>query len=225
MIRPHVRDGRDHALQLHVDGGDDLDIDDTRILVVTVKDTMPVASWERQTEGRYFQRPNRIFTAVFAQSVSADGEPKSADMTKVVSALLFLDLDQNDSAYDCFLLRHEQFRPGRSRRIEIHLRRGGGVVFTMGERRPRTSEVYNRSLYKNARDSRPAQVFKKIVAPAEHDFLFEAKEEATWSRRSRRLLLRKIKWALRFGAAFTSTSRPRQCKTPRSAPSCRSTRK
>src|SRR6185369_11479536 len=77
---------------------------------------------------------------------------------RLVSETQFADAALGDlAAYDCiFLCDVPRLSNPEVRRLEMHLRRGGGVVFCLG---PRVDlEAYNRLLFRNGEGILPARL-------------------------------------------------------------------
>ncbi len=70
-----------------------------------------------------------------------------------------------------------QFASGELRRLEGQLRRGGGLVFSFGDRAAENLDSYNRLLNKNDTGLLPASLSKRIQAPADHHFTLNAQED------------------------------------------------
>ena len=167
-----------YALQAKLEG-DDLEPDDVRTVIVTVKDTIPVLLVNGKPAADPYERATE-YLRLALNPFPPGTEPRFAPLRpKVVSAAQFVDIGDADLApYDCiFLCDVPQFGGGELRRFEGHLRRGGGLVFSLGERAADNLENYNRLLYKNDLGLLPAKLFKKIQAPLDHHFKLNAQED------------------------------------------------
>ncbi|MCI0637853.1 MAG: VWA domain-containing protein [Gemmataceae bacterium] len=168
-----------YALQVKIDG-DELEYDDARTVIVTVKDTIPVLIINGKPAADPFERASEYLRLVLNPFPKGQ-EPKWAPLRpQVISAAQFVDMQEADLAdFDCiFLSDVPQLGGGELRRLESHLRRGGGLIVSLGDRAADNIEVYNRLLYKNERGLLPAQLFKKVAAPEDHHFTLQAQEEA-----------------------------------------------
>lgn len=169
-----------YALQVQLKTeGDDLEIDDSRTVIVTVKESVPVLLVNGKPAADPYDRATE-YLRLALNPWPAGLEPKFAPLRpKVLSAAQFVDTSEAElAAYDCiFLCDVAQFGAGELRRLEGQVRRGGGLVFTLGDRSAENLEVYNRLLFKNERGLLPAQLFKKIQAPVDHFFSLNAQED------------------------------------------------
>ncbi len=167
-----------YALQVKLEG-DELEPDDARAVIVTVKDTIPVLLVNGKAAADPYDRATEYLR--LALNPFAPGtEPKFAPLRpKVISAAQFVDTsDAEMAAYDCiFLCDVPQLGSGELRRLEGHLRRGGGLVVALGDRAADNLESYNRLLFKNEQGLLPAKLFKKIVAPPDHHFTLNAQDD------------------------------------------------
>lgn len=170
-----------HAIQVQLKGdGDALEADDARSLVLTVKDTIPVLLINGKPAAERYERATE-YLRLALQPFPKGQEPKFAPLRpKVISAAQFVDTPEGEIAdYDViFFCDVAQFAGGELRRLESHLRRGGGVVVSLGDRAAENLEVYNRLLHKNDQGLLPAKLFKKVQAPADHYFSLNAQEDA-----------------------------------------------
>jgi hypothetical protein len=167
-----------YAVQVKLES-DDLEPDDSRAVVVTVKDTIPVLLVNGKPAGDPYERATE-YLKLALNPFRPGSEPKFAPLRpKVISAAQFVDTSEADlAAYDCiFLCDVPQFGSGELRRLEGHLRRGGGIFVSLGDRAAENLEVYNRLLFKNEQGLLPAKLFKKIQAPVDHHFTLNAQDE------------------------------------------------
>jgi len=177
-----------YVVQVAIDG-DDLPLDDTRTVIVTVKDTVPVLlvngkpaldRFDRAAE--YLAFALNPFTSSLSPSgrgAGVRGEGNSAltpFRPKVVSVAQFADANQTNLAdYDCvFLCDIGQFSTGEVRRLEANVRRGAGLVITCGDNVAKHLENCNRLLWKNERGLLPAKLLGIQSAPPEHYFTLHA---------------------------------------------------
>lgn len=164
-------------VQIRVEG-DELELDNIRSAIVTVKDTIPVLLVNGKPAPDRFDRATeylRLALNPFPRGI----EPKWAPLRpKVVNAAQFGDVPEDELlSYDLIVLADVgQFGPGDMRRIDAHVRRGGGLLVALGDKALDNLDAYNRLLYKGEQGLLPAQLFKKVVAPAEHFFSLHAQE-------------------------------------------------
>ncbi|MCI0684284.1 MAG: VWA domain-containing protein [Gemmataceae bacterium] len=167
-----------YAVQVRVEG-DDLELDNVRSAVVTVKDTIPVLLVNgKPSLDRFDQATEYVRLALNPWPRGA--EPKWAPLRpRVVKASLFPDVPEDELLnYDLICLCDVgQFGPGDLRRLDAHVRRGGGLMIALGGNALDNLDVYNRLFFKNEYGLLPAQLFKKVAAPAEHFFSLNAQED------------------------------------------------
>lgn len=168
-----------YALQVRVNA-DALEPDDARSVIVEVKDTVPILIVDGKPAPDRYDRGSE-YLRLALNPFPPGAEPKELPLRpRVVSPAQFGDMNEGELAeFDViYLCDVAQPGAGEIRRLETHLRRGGGVVFAMGDRSAAHLEVYDRLLYKNGTGLLPAKLEKKIVAPEEHFFTMQAEEEA-----------------------------------------------
>ncbi|MCI0379901.1 MAG: BatA domain-containing protein, partial [Gemmataceae bacterium] len=122
-----------YALQVKIDA-DELDYDDSRTVIVTVKDTIPVLIINGKPAADPFERASEYLRLVLNPFPKGQ-EPKWAPLRpQVISAAQFVDMQEADLAdFDCiYLCDVPQLGGGELRRLESHLRRGGGLIVSLG---------------------------------------------------------------------------------------------
>lgn len=167
-----------YAVQVRVDG-DDLELDNVRSAIVTVKDTIPVLLVNGKPAPDRFDRASE-YLRLALNPFPRGAEPKWAPLRpRVVNASLFADVPEDEFLnYDLICLCDVgQFGPGDLRRLDAHVRRGGGLLIALGDKALENLDVYNRLFFKNDQGLLPAQLFKKVVVPAEHHFTLHAQED------------------------------------------------
>ena len=167
-----------YALQVKLEG-DALEPDDARAVIITVKDTIPVLLVNGKPAADPYDRATE-YLKLALNPFPPGHEPKIAPLRpKVISAAQFVDTSEAELAsYDCiFLCDVPQIGAGELRRLEAHVRRGSGLVVSMGDRAADNLDNYNRQLFKNEAGLLPAQLFKKIQAPLEHHFTLNAQDD------------------------------------------------
>lgn len=163
-----------------VSAPDNLDPDNVRSLVVPVRETVPVmlvngkSAVDRFDQGTEFLR---LALNPFPKDVSPALAPLRP---RVISPAQFGDAGEGDlGSYDCvFLCDVPQLGTGEFRRLETHLRQGGGVVISVGERVAENMQAYNRLLYRNDQGLMPAKLEKKIQAGGDNYFIMQADDDA-----------------------------------------------
>jgi uncharacterized membrane protein len=152
----------DYLLQVRIDG-DVLELDDTRSAVVTVKNNVPVMLVDgKSTEAEVLDRGAEwLRTAIFPDHAPPEITPFRP---KVLNESQFADIGLGDlTEYDCVCFCDvARLSPPEVRRLETHLRRGGGAVFFLGDQVDLGS--YNESLYRNGQGILPARLEKKQPA-------------------------------------------------------------
>ncbi|MFL5242168.1 MAG: VWA domain-containing protein [Gemmataceae bacterium] len=168
----------DYVVQVRI-GADALDLDDVRSAVVHVKDEVPVVlvngkaaidPWDQGTEWL------RIALNPF------EGKPAPGQVAvkpKVLTESQFADASAGDlSNCDCvFLCDVPHVSLLEARRLEAHLRSGGGVVVCLGNNVDLGS--YNEVLYRGGSGLLPARLLAKQEAsdPFHFQFSLEGKSE------------------------------------------------
>jgi hypothetical protein len=154
----------DYAVQVRLDH-DALDLDDTRTIIIRVKDQVPVMLVNGKPAAELYDQAtewlkdalNPFQTGLIPRDIAA--------RPKVLSEAQFSDAALGDlTPYDCvFLCDMPQLDAGEVRRLETHLHRGGGVVISLG---PRVDlEAYNRLVYRNGDGILPARLIGRQSAP------------------------------------------------------------
>ncbi len=172
----------DYVVQVRLEN-DALDLDDVRSAVVTVRNTVPVLLVNgKLVEGRPQGALADTATEWLRIALNPFDTPAAPGnfpaRPKVINENEFDDAGAGDlTPFDCvFLCDVKQFTPAEVRRLETHLRRGGGVVFCLG---PQVDVgAYNEFLYKNGAGILPAKLVGKQAAPADCFFHLSAEERA-----------------------------------------------
>jgi hypothetical protein len=158
-----------YVVQVAIDE-DDLRLDDTRSVILTVKDTVPVLLVNGKPSLDRFERATEYLAIAlnpFAKSVHL-----SPFRPKVVTMAQFSDANQtNLPDYDCvFLCDVGQLTAAEVRRLEANVRRGAGLVIAAGDNMAKHIESYNRLLYKSDQGLLPARLLGLQPAPQDHYF-------------------------------------------------------
>lgn len=168
-----------YALQVRAEG-DALGPDDACSFVLTVKDTIPILLVNGKPAADRYERATEYLRLALNPFPPGRERRIFPLRPKVINQAEFADLaDAELARYDAiYFCDVSHFGPGDLRRLETHLRRGGGVVFALGDQAARNLDVYNAQLFRDEHGLLPAKLFKKVQAPAEHHFYFHAEEEA-----------------------------------------------
>lgn len=167
----------EYALQVRLES-DRLEVDDMRTVTVSVKDTVPVLLVNGKPAVEPFQRATEFLLHALNPFQKGLVPRDIPARPKVVTESQFADAGLGDlTPYDCvFLCDVARLNAAEIRRLETHLRRGGGVVFGLG---PRVDlETYNRLLYRNGEGILPARLLSLQRAPDKRPFTFYADEES-----------------------------------------------
>ena len=172
-----------YAVQVKI-GDDPLDQDNTRTIVITVRDTIPILLVNGKASADRFERATE-YLKLALNPFPAGVEPKGFPLRpKVVSSSQFSDLTEAElETYDCiFWCDVGQFGVNDVRKIDAHLRRGGGFVVTLGPKAAESLERYNDLLYKDDQGFLPAKLMKVVTAPKEHHFYLQNTDESAFER-------------------------------------------
>ena len=155
-------DPGDYVVQFETDH-DGLESDDARSVVVTVKDEVPVLLVNGKPAGQaYDQAAQYVSTALNPfQDGKAHRAAHVVAVPKVITETQFADEGLGDlTPYDCvFLCDMPRFTEAEARRLLDHVRRGGGVVFAVGDRVDLAA--YNDVLFRAGAGLLPARLVEK----------------------------------------------------------------
>ena len=166
-----------YVVQVKLDP-DPLELDNVRSLVLTVKETIPVLIVNGKPAPDRFDRASE-YLRLALNPFPKGAEPKFAPIRpKVVTPSQFQDIPEADlAAYDCIYLADvPQLGPAEVRKLETHVRRGGGLVVALGDKAADNFEFYNRALFKQGQGLLPAELVKRVTAPADHHFSLQGQE-------------------------------------------------
>jgi hypothetical protein len=161
-----------YAVQVKLQNPDRLDVDDSRAVVVTVKDTIPVIVVNGKLAPSMFETATG-FLRLALNPFGPGEERKTAPIRpRVLTQRQFADLSEDElKDVDCiYWCDVGQFGSPDLRRMETHVRRGGGLVFTMGDKALENLDAYNRLLHKEGTGLLPAKLNKKINAVPDQHF-------------------------------------------------------
>lgn len=149
---------------------DDLELDDRRSAVVTVKNTVPVLLVNGKPALEAFDRASEWLRVALNPYDEGTAPPTVAARPKVVSLSQFADEGLGDlTPYDCvFLCDVPRFSLAEVRRLENHVRRGGSAVFCLG---PNVDlAAYNDVLYRDGKGLLPARLIDYAKANSGYEF-------------------------------------------------------
>jgi hypothetical protein len=167
----------DYVVQVQA-AHDGLEVDDVRSAVVTVKDTVPVMLVDgKSNAGQLYDRASEWLRN--ALNPFENAPPAFAVVRpKVLTPGQFADAGLGDlTSFDCvFLCDVPRFSAAEVARLESHVRRGGGVVFCMGDNVDLGS--YNEAFYRGGSGLLPAQLKKKEEATKGYFYQFLVSADA-----------------------------------------------
>jgi hypothetical protein len=146
---------------------DELELDDSRAVVVRVKNTVPVVLVNGKPAAEAFDRATEWLRV--ALNPFPENKEMPADLVfrpKVLTQSQFAnetvgDLSEVDIVCLCDV---QMFKPAEIRRLETHVRRGGAVVFSLGKQID--LDAYNETLWKKGSGLLPAKLTGVQSAPA-----------------------------------------------------------
>jgi hypothetical protein len=161
----------DYVVQVKVDG-DKLDLDDVRSAVVRVKNKVPVLLVNGKEATDPLDTATEYLKTYLDPSEDGQGPMSLFSQPKVIPYSEFGDaVSGNLADYDCvFLCDVPRFSLSEVRRLETHLRAGGGVVITLG--RNVDPGAYNDFLYHGGKGILPAKLTSKQQSPRDCFFYF-----------------------------------------------------
>lgn len=167
----------DYVVQVRVDA-DKLDLDDVRSAVVRVKDNVPVLLVNGKEATDPFDTATEYLKTYLDPSEDANGPVSLFAKPKMIPYSEFGDGASVDlSKYDCvFLCDVPSFRLSEIRRLETHLRAGGGVVISLG--RNIDPGAYNELLYRGGKGMLPGRLTAKQQSPRDCFFHFAPDNKA-----------------------------------------------
>jgi uncharacterized membrane protein len=167
-----------YAVQVRI-GDDALAQDNFRTVIITVRDEIPVLLVNGKASADRFERATE-YLRLALNPFPAGTEPKWAPLRpKVINPSQFTDMTEAElEKFDCiFWCDVPKFGLSDVRKIDAHLRRGGGFVITLGDNAAKSIDQYNRLLYKDEQGLLPAKLMRKIAAPKEHYFYFHSTDD------------------------------------------------
>jgi hypothetical protein len=146
-----------HLVEVQLED-DSLPLDNHRWLALNVKENVDVLLVDGEPAGeRFGSETDYLRFALAPEMVSADA--KSALRPEVVRESEFLELDL--SRFDCVAFANVgQFTDSEVRAVQGFLRRGGGVIWFLGDQVD--SQSYNRVLYREGEGVLPVQLGSRV---------------------------------------------------------------
>jgi len=178
------KDAGTYVLQVRVKADEDkLEADNSRYLVITVKEKIPIlvvcGMPNDVGKKRYLEKVTDLLKeALNPAPGEEDGWTRL--MPHVITQDEFARMKREElSNYECLFLA-DITAPSREEVefIEEFLRRGRGVLMSLGDLSARDLNGINDVLYKGQEGLLPARLDKKIVAPAKHFFTLNADGDA-----------------------------------------------
>jgi hypothetical protein len=169
----------EYVVQVRIES-DALEVDNARSLVTSVKESIPVLlingkpAADRDSEATY-----HLATALQPLGAGTGlGAPLSPFRPRVITEAQFADVGLGDlGPYDCvFVCDVARLTERKVARLENFLRRGGGVIFTLGSQVD--PEAFNRLLYRDGNGLVPAELVARKRAPEDQFFTLAAADEA-----------------------------------------------
>lgn len=149
-----------YVLQVRA-GGDELSLDDSRSLAVTVRDTIPVMVVNGKPSPDPLDRASGFLTRALNPFPSDERSPESPADVRVLSPREFQDaglgdLFRPDSPTEVvFLCDLPTVGGNEAARLEAHLKRGGSVVIGLGPNAAKNIDGYNRVLFNDGKGLLP----------------------------------------------------------------------
>jgi hypothetical protein len=167
----------DYVLQVQVQH-DNLELDDLRAAVVTVKNTIPVMLVNGKPAVELYDRATEWLRTALNPFDDGPAPVTVAARPKVLSESQFADEGLGDlTPYDCvFLCDVPRFSLAEVRRLEGHVRRGGSAVFCLGDRVDVGS--YNDMLYRDGKGLLPARLLGRQQATPGYNYQFSIDPDA-----------------------------------------------
>jgi hypothetical protein len=160
-----------YAIQIHLQD-DDLDLDNDRAVIVTVRDTIPVLLVNGKPAEEALQQATGFLRFALNPFVKGPIPPSAVLRPKVINVKQFEELsDASLASYDCvFLCDVKQLGTSEIHRLQTHLHRGGGLIIAAGPNVADNLEAYNRVLYKKGKGLLPAKLEGLQSSSKDHYF-------------------------------------------------------
>jgi len=171
-----------YAVQVRI-GEDALEQDNTRSVIITVRDTIPILLVNGKASPDRFERATE-YLRLSLNPFPIGAEPPWAPLRpKVVTPGVFSDMKDEDlEQYDAIVWADVgSFGANDLRKIDAHLRRGGGFFVALGENAAKNVDTYNRLLYQDEHGILPVKLLKKVIAPTDHHFYLQNNDANAFS--------------------------------------------
>ena len=168
----------DYAVQVRIDH-DALDLDDVRSAVVSVKENVPVLLVNGKPDTDPYRQATEWLRDALNPFAAGDAPSDVPARPKVISDSEFHDAGLGDlTPYDCvFLCDVKLLTAAEIRRLETHVRRGGGLIVSLG---PDVDlETYNRLAFHSGDGLLPARLVGVEQAAEGRPFILYADEESS----------------------------------------------
>lgn len=172
-----------YALQVKLTD-DALMQDNARTIIITVRDTIPVLLVNGKHATDRFEKATEYLKLALNPFTKPGTEERWAPLRpKVVESGSFSAMTEEElEKYDCiFWCDVPTFKDTDLRKIDAHLRRGGGFVISLGDKSAENIDLYNKLLYNEGRGLMPAELKKRIEAPPEHSFYLQNTDDNAFS--------------------------------------------
>lgn len=172
-----------YVLQVRT-GGDDLRLDDSRSLAVTVRDTIPVAVVNGKPSADPLDRASGFLTKALNPYPEAERSPECPADVRVLNPREFQDAGLGDlfrpeaPTEVVFLCDLATIGGSEAARLEAHLKRGGSVVIGLGPNAAKNIDAYNRVLFNDGKGILPAPLVGVRRAGEGEYFTLVADEES-----------------------------------------------
>jgi hypothetical protein len=168
-----------YVVQVRVDE-DELPVDDSRSVVVTVRRTIPVMLVNGKPDVDPLKEATTYVRFALNPAANDQARSRSPIRPEVFSVSKFADANEAKLAeYDCiFLCDVGRLSEGDIRRLEAHVRRGGGLVVSLGDRVADQLEGYNRLLFRDGQGLLPARLLSVQEAPPKAHFALNFDEDS-----------------------------------------------
>src|SRR5262249_25856396 len=155
-----------------------LELDNTRSLVVTVKESIPVLLINGKPAAERDDQPTHHLATALNPAPEVKRNPISPFRPHVITEAEFADKGLgNLDHYDCiFVCNVARLSEKKIAKLENFLRRGGGVVFCLGGQVD--LDAYNSLLFNKGAGLLPARLIGRKSAPEDQSFTLTADEES-----------------------------------------------
>jgi uncharacterized membrane protein len=168
----------DYVVQVQANH-DALELDDTRSAIVRVRNTVPVMLVNGKPAPEAFDRATEWLRVALNPYDEGERIPASITArTKVLTQFQFADETLGDlTNFDAvFLCDVPRFSPAEVRRMETHVRRGGAVIFSLGDRVD--LGAYNDALFRDGQGLLPARLIGPQTPEKGYTYQFTIDPEA-----------------------------------------------